>query len=174
MRIRIVALSALLILSSAGPGSVAASDATETPSKSAGAQAESVTDANQYLANLDQTLGMARHGDYGRLKRGSEVKLQAVREHIANLLKDHASTSELRPDDRIALANAQEEIKSIINNQEKDRMVCRSEAPTGTRFPTTECMTVGEREGRARAAGEGLEKFRRGECIPNETNTCGR
>ena len=174
MCIRILVLSALLVLSSAGYGSAAASADTKTLSERADAQAESIADTEQYLASIDQALELASKGEYGRLKRGSEEKLQAARDRIAVLLKGHASARELRPDDRIAVFNAQEVIKSIIQNQDKDRMVCRREAPTGSRIPTTECLTVGEREDRGRAASEGTAKVLREVCVPGEANPCGR
>lgn len=137
------------------------------------AQAESSTEASQYLATVDHTLALARKGEYGRLERGSEEKLKAARDRIADLLEGHASASELRPDDLIALQNAEAAIKSIIDNQDKDRMVCAREAGLGTRITRTECLTVGEREARGRGAMEVTEKVQREGCIPTVDNPCG-
>ena len=174
MSIRILVLSALLVLSSAGYGSAAASDDTKTLSERANAQVESIADAKQYLASIDQALALASKGEYGRLKRGSEKNLQAARDRIADLLKGHASARELQPDDRIAVYNAQEVIYSILRSQDKSRMVCRREAPTGSRIPTTECLTVAEREERGRAASESTGNVLREVCVPGETSSCSK
>ena len=168
MNIRILVMSSLLILSPV----ISASDATETQSKNPAVQAEADSEVNHYLANLDHTLGMARRGEYGRLKDGSGKKLLVVRQQIGNLLNGHASVKELQPGERLALSNAEEELDSIINKKNKDRMVCRSIASTGTRFSSNECLTVGDREDRAKSAAEAVEKFQRPECTPGEGQSC--
>lgn len=152
MSIRIFVLSGLLALSCAGYESAAASDDSNAQAEKATASAQAITDAKAYLAGIDHTLELAGKGEYGRLKRGSERRLQAARERIADLLNGHASTSELRPDDQFALVNAEETIKSIVQNEDKSRVVCRFQASTGSRIAAKECMTVAEREERARQA----------------------
>lgn len=170
MSIRILVLSVLLILS---PMLAATAATTDVSNKNTEARPQSGSEVSQYLANLDHTLGMARRGEYGRLNDGSGKRLQAVREHIGGLLNGHASVKELQPGERLALANAEEELDLIINKKNKDRMVCRSIASTGTRFSTNECLTVGDRENRAKSAAEAVEKFQRPECTLGEGSACG-
>ncbi len=169
MNTRILALSALLSISTVS----AATDATGAPNNNTDARVQADSEVSQYLANLDHTLGMARRGEYGRLKGGSAEKLQVVREQIGNLLSGHASVKELQPGQRLGLSNAEEELDSIVNKKNKDRMVCRSTATTGTRFSSNECLTVGDRESRAKSAAEAVEKFQRPECTIGEGSTCG-
>lgn len=170
---RMLILSCLLVLSSLGHGPAAASGDPQ-PVEDANAHAERITDAKKYLADIDQALALAYSGEYGRLKRGSEKQLQTARDRIADLLAGHTSARELPPEDRIAIYDAQQEINSILNNQDKNRVICRREARTGSRLATiNECMTIAEREARANLMREGVDKIQRNFCIPGEGQPCG-
>ena len=48
------------------------------------------------------------------------------------------------------------------------------EMVTGSRLPRTECMSVAEREARAKAARENTDKFIRNVCTPGEGSSCGQ
>lgn len=136
------------------------------------AQIQPETDAQAYLAKIDQTLALAANGQYGSLKRGSAEKLQVERERIANVLANRTTVADLPVDDRIAIQNAEDAITAILRNKDKDRMVCTREAKTGTRFATTECITIAEREARAKSAAESTSNVQRDACIPGENNPC--
>jgi hypothetical protein len=174
MSVRILVLSMLLVFSGGVRTAAAAVDPDpQTLGERADAQAEQITNAQAFVDEIDRSLALARKGGYGPLKKGSEKTLKADRDVIADLLKGHATASELKPDDRIAVYNAQEEITSILNNKDKNRMVCRKEAPIGTRIQTNICMTVAEREARAAAAKENTGDVQRERCAPGET-ACGK
>lgn len=130
------------------------------------------TEAQAYLAKIDDMLALAATGQYGMLKRGAAAQLQSERNRIASLLGTQATVAELPPDDRLAIQNAEDSITAILRNKEKERMVCTREAKTGTRFATSECMTVSEREARAKAAAEAVGDVQRETCVPNEFNSC--
>jgi len=173
MSIRILALSVAL-LASYGVQSAFAAGEPQTLGERADAQAEQITDAQAFVAEIDQSLSLASKGAYGPLKRGSEEKLRAARDVIAGLLEGHATASELKPDERIAVYNAQEEIHSILRNKDKSRMVCRKEADIGTRIQTNICLTVAEREERARLGSENTANLQRETCVPGATSTCSK
>ena len=135
-------------------------------------QALPETEAQAYLAKIDHTLEMAANGEYGNLKRGSAEKLQLERDKIASVLAIRATVAELSPDEALTVQNAEDGITAILRSKEKDRMVCTREAKTGTRFSTTECMTVSQRETRAASAAESTGKIQREVCIPGEGNGC--
>ena len=174
MSIRIFTLFGLLVLSTAGHVPAVASGDIQTLGERANAQTGNIADAEQYLASIDHTLELASKGEYGKLKRGSEKRLRAARDLIAGLLEGHASARELPQADRIAIFNAQETIKSIIDSQDKDRMVCSRTTTIGSILPATECMTVGERERRGRDLREGTDKIQRNACVPNEFTPCAK
>jgi hypothetical protein len=139
----------------------------------ADAQAERIADdTGRYLDELDQAIKLANDGQYGRLPRGSGGRLAEARQTIGNLLKDGVDPRSLKPEQRIELFNAHQTIESIIKKNDKDRIVCTRETNTGSRVSTTECLTVGEREERARMAQRGTESFQRAVCTPGPGNAC--
>jgi hypothetical protein len=174
MSFRFLLLSASMFLVSATGNMALASADPQTLAERADAQAEKITDADAFVAEIDQALVMAQKGAYGTLSKKATFNLHASRDVIANLLKGHANALELKPDDRIAVYNAQEEITAILRNKDKYRMVCRKEQEIGTRVQTTMCMTVGEREARAKAAAESTTGLQRETCVPGETSSCGK
>lgn len=166
-------LSCLLFLS-AGPALATAPNGQQAPVQDVNALAERIKDAKQYLADIDQALSMAASGDYGRLQRGWQERVQAARDRIANLLEGHASARELPPSERSEIYAAQNEINSILNHEDKGRLVCRKVMQTGSRLSkATECLTVAEREMRAQAVRQNVDKIQRTECIAGEGQPCG-
>ena len=170
MKLRSLLVPSLLALVLAVPAI-----AMEDPAiaQKADAQVERISaDLSKYIGEIDRAIAMAKEGQYGKLQRGSEARLTAARATIGDLLQNVSNPRDLPPDQRIALFNAHEEINSIINKQDKNRVVCTRERKTGSRLSTTECMTVGEREERARVAQAGTAAFQRAVCTPGEGNSC--
>jgi len=126
----------------------------------------------KYIAEIDRAIELAKEGGYGKLQRGSEARLASARETIGTLLRDVADPRELPVDKRLELFNAHETIASIIQHQDKNRVVCTRERKTGSRLGTTECLTVGEREERAKVSAELARDTQRVMCSPGETSTC--
>ena len=162
----------VLTLSFTCHGVVAATPAGQDPA-SAETQAQPQTEAQAYLAKIDHTLAMAADGQYGNLKRGSAKKLQVERDLIASILATKPTVADLSPDEALTIQNAEDGITAILRSKEKDRMVCTREAKTGTRFATTECMTVAQREARSNSAAEATGNVQRNVCVPGEGNGCG-
>ena len=137
-------------------------------------QVEGVTDVNKFLAETDESLKLARSGVYGKLKPGDMDRLEAARDSIKALLDGHASAQELGPEDRVALYQAQDVISSTLRKDDKDRIVCKQIAQTGSRLrPVTECLTVGQREQRALATRQIVDKIQTENCIVGEGQACG-
>jgi hypothetical protein len=130
------------------------------------------TNVAKYVAEIDRAIEMAKEGGYGKLQRGSEARLVTARETIGALLRDVADPRELPADKRIELFNAHETIASILKHQDKSRVVCTSDRKTGSRLKTTECLTVGEREERAKVSAELARETQRVLCVPGETSVC--
>lgn len=141
-------------------------------SERAQANAERISDADAFVKEIDDAIYAARAGDYGRLKKGTIVRIEMARDRIDELLEGHDSAMELEPDERIELYNAQEMITGAIRSDDKNREVCKRELVTGSRLPKTECMTVAEREARRKLAQQQTEKFINNLCIIGEGNDC--
>ena len=169
---RVILASCLLTLALSCNGPVTAAPVGQD-AVSAGFQAPPETEAQAYLAKIDHTLAMAANGQYGTLKRGSAKKLQVERDLIASILAVRPTVADLSPDEALKIQNAEDGITSILRSEEKDRMVCTREAKTGTRFATTECMTVAQREARSNSAAEATDNVQRNVCVAGEGNNCG-
>jgi hypothetical protein len=175
MKIRNLLAAAVLFAIAFDASAIAQDSAQSDKSARADAQVEKIaTNLAKYIGEIDRAIAMAREGQYGKLQRGSEERLVNAREKIGALLHDVSDPRELSPDKRIELFNAHEEIASIINHQDKGRVVCTRERKTGSRLSTTECMTVGEREERARIAALGTNSMQQNVCTPGEGNACTR
>ena len=129
-------------------------------------------EAQAYLAKIDHTLDMAGNGQYGNLKRGSADKLKIERDRIAGLLAIRSTVADLSAAEALIVQNTEDGITAILRCKEKDRTVCTREAKTGTRFSTTECMTVSQREALSTSAAESTGNIQREVCIPGTGNPC--
>ena len=158
----------ILLMALSGAGTALAFPAKDS---SRGAHADAyvatISSASIFLEELEHTVAMAMDGDYGRIKGADVDRMLAAQKTIKSLLAGHDNARHLQPDERIALYNAQEAIKAIVRNDEKNRKVCKRVAGTGTRLAKAECMTVAEREARAKAVRESAwhqQHFREPPC----------
>lgn len=167
MIVRTLALSCMLAVTSLSHASISTS-MNDSVQARADARVNRITDAAKFVSEVDTSVEMARNGGYGKLPRGSVKRLEQAQEAINDLLDGHASARELPPQERVALYNAQETITSILRNDDKNRVICKREAATGSRLTKTECMTVAQREARARASAEMTSRTQRGVIYPGE------
>jgi hypothetical protein len=141
----------------------------------ADAQAEAISgDTGKYLAELDRAIRLAKEGQYGKLPKGATERLTTLRMTIGDLLAGGVDPRTLSPDQRLALFNSHQEIEAILKKNDKSRMVCTREAEIGSRVTKTSCMTVGEREERARLAQRGTDSMQRNVCTPGPGNACSK
>lgn len=116
----------------------------------ADAFADKNNDAAEFLREIDYTMTLALAGEYGGISGADVDRLKKARDTIVLLLKDQVRATDLEPEQRLALYNAQEVMTSILRNDEKNRQVCAKVVAIGSRLPRYECMTVGDREERRR------------------------
>lgn len=127
-------------------------------------------DSIAFMEEVDTSLKLAKSGEYGRLTPGRIARMTAARNKIASLLKGHATGADIKLEDRIEVYNQHQIVLSAVRSTDKDRIVCKRVAAIGTRLAETECMTVGQREARAKLGRENLDKMRRNICFPGEGN----
>jgi hypothetical protein len=87
---------------------------------------------------------MQQGGKYGYISGPERARVEKSLEIMQKLLTEHANASDLRAEDKVALVNAQEEVNSILTQNDNDRLVCEHKAKMGTKFPVTTCRTYGE------------------------------
>lgn len=125
----------------------------------ADAAAANIEDVDDYLRGMGDAVALAKKGEYGKLDRKSRQTLEQSWARLQALLDGHDSPMELPLDERIALLNAQERIVGILERHPRDTMICRKKRSTGTRIPATECLTIAQREARARHAREAMDRL---------------
>lgn len=148
--------------------------ATHAADPEEAARAEEATskirDAKDYLRDMRDTVELAKRGEYGKLKSQEREQLDASYRRMKELLDGHASPLELSLADRIDLFNAQESIVAIVDRHPKDTMICRRQKSTGTRIPSTECLTIAQREARALGAREAADRLPKRMCDREQLN----
>ena len=146
----------LLLFLAAAP--VAAADESDTAARAEAATAE-IGDAKAYLRDMRTAVELAKKGEYGKIKQKERAVLDDSYARLKQLLDGHDSPLELPLAERIEVFNAQERIVAIVERHPKDTMICRKKQSTGTRIPATECLTIAQREARARSAREAMDRL---------------
>ena len=96
--------------------------------------------------------GMKPGGRYEFLKESDRYRVDTNLDKMEALLQKHAGENDLGTHDKIALANAQEEVNAILRHNDSNRLVCESRAPVGSHLPVKTCRTFGEIELRRKSA----------------------
>jgi hypothetical protein len=105
----------------------------------------------QTLAGFEQEAteiraGMHQGGRYEFLKADDKSRVEARLNSMQALLQKHATQNDLNSNDKITLANEQEEVNAILKHNDSNRLVCESRAPIGSHLPVKTCRTYGEIE----------------------------
>ena len=144
---------AIALLLAAGP--LQAADESER----AQAAMANIRDVPDYLRGMRDAVDLAKKGEYGKIDRKQRKTLEQSYDRLRELLAGRATPLELSLEDRIEVFNAQERIVAILERHPRDTMICRKKQNTGTRIPATECLTIAQREARARNAREAMDRL---------------
>lgn len=98
-------------------------------------------------------------GTYGLIKAADRARVENRLDEMLKLLQAHADEGDMPRADKIALANAQEEVNGILRHNDSNRLVCESRAPVGSNIPVTTCRTFGEMEQQRRDAQKSMGDF---------------
>jgi coenzyme F420-reducing hydrogenase alpha subunit len=83
-------------------------------------------------------------GLYDHISSSEKARVDERLKEMHNLLAAHANAADMPEQDKIALANAQEEINGILSHNDNNRLICEHVAPVGSHRPITTCRTYGE------------------------------
>ena len=115
---------------------------------------------------------LARKGDYGRLSTVQINMLLEARNRLSQLANANASIDDFDADEQRSFEHALERINRLTRSANKERVVCKYVIKTGTRFGTRECLTVAQREARAKSSRDRTEQIQRAICN-NSAAQCG-
>ncbi len=97
---------------------------------------------NQNVDRIHQQ--MQPGGVYEHVSPTEKSRVDHDIELMRKLLQAHASENDMPADDKVALANAQEEVNGILSHNDNNRLICERSAATGSHIRTTRCRTYGE------------------------------
>lgn len=86
-----------------------------------------------------------KKGDYAHLSDDERAAILHAQEPIYALTEGKTTVDELNGDQRIALANALESVKALVNKADDARVVCERVRVVGSNMPQNKCMTVAQR-----------------------------
>ncbi|MET0229362.1 MAG: hypothetical protein ABW186_00355 [Rhodanobacteraceae bacterium] len=74
------------------------------------------------------------------------------------------SVATMKEDQKIALFNAQETVNSILTLRDRDRVICRKEAPVGSHIPVTSCHSYAQEVEAREGTKKQLDEWGRAPC----------
>lgn len=83
-------------------------------------------------------------GVYEHISPSERTRISHDVEVMRQLLQAHATENDMPAEDKVALANAQEEVNGILSHNDNNRLICEHSAATGSHIQTTRCHTYGE------------------------------
>ena len=89
--------------------------------------------------------GMESDGKYEYVKPAEKATITKKLDEMDKLFEaGGGSVSTMKEDQKIALFNAQETVNSILTLRDRDRVICKKEAPVGSHIPVTSCHTYAQ------------------------------
>src|SRR4051812_6872543 len=103
--------------------------------------------------------GMESGGRYEYVKPAEQQTIEKKLTEMGTIFDQAGgSVANMKEDQKIALFNAQETVNSILTLRDRDRVICKKEAPVGSHIPVTSCHTYGQevesREGTKKILGD--------------------
>lgn len=118
-------------------------------------------------------VALAQKGEYGRLSKVQYFMIKEAHSRIEQLAQANASFEDFDSDEKRIFDHASERINRLTRRTDENRMVCKRVVKTGTRLAESECLTVAQREARAKGSRERVEKFLTGVCAGQDVGVCG-
>ena len=95
-------------------------------------------------------------GAYSRLNPAAKERLTHAQGKVFRLLDGKSTVEHLNELQKVELFNALQEVQAILDDNEKDRLICKRERKVGTAIRETRCATVAQREELEKGAREWL------------------
>ena len=112
-------------------------------------------------AQIEQDLADGK--TYAEITQSDRTKVRESLHRISGMLEGVESIDALSDEARVRVFNDQEQINQILTMAEADsRLVCTSEAKTGSRRKVTTCETVAERNRRRELDQENQREMQKG------------
>lgn len=87
---------------------------------------------------------MLKDGRFSFVTDAEYKTITANLDAMDELFTKYGDVDQMHKDNKIALFNHQEVVNSILRQRDNDRLICDSEAPTGSHIHITKCRTYGD------------------------------
>lgn len=108
---------------------------------------------------------MENGGRYEYVKPKERVQVEQNLDVMGTLFDEYGTVQAMKEDAKIKLFNAQEVVNSILTLRDRDRVICKKEAPIGSHIPIVSCHTYGQEQEAQVATRNQMEDWKRGPCI---------
>lgn len=87
---------------------------------------------------------MAPGGRFEFVTKEEQAKLNNDLDAMGAMFDKFGTVAQMDRETKIALFNDQESVNTILTRRDAERLICKSEMPTGSHIPTTKCRTYGD------------------------------
>ena len=112
-------------------------------------------------------------GKYEYVKEGERFTIDQKLKEMDALFATSDTVQGMTENDRIALFNAQETVNSILQQRDRDRVICKKEAPIGSHIPVTTCFSYGQQQDASKTSHKLMDSWSRTQCGNNGNGSCG-
>jgi hypothetical protein len=104
-------------------------------------------------------------GRYEYLKPAERTQVDQGLDQMTALFDKYGDVSAMTEQAKIELFNAQEKVNSTLTLRDRDRVICKKEAPVGSHIPIVQCHTYGQAEDAKRGTEKQMTDWRRAQCV---------
>jgi hypothetical protein len=108
---------------------------------------------------------MEEGGRYEYVNQAERKTIDRKLTEMTTLFEQAGSVAAMKEDQKIALFNAQETVNSILTRRDRDRVICKKQAPVGSHIPVTSCHTYGQEEDARRDTRKKLNDWQQTPCV---------
>lgn len=132
-------------------------------------------DTREAFDSVEQNVrkNMAPGGKYEFVKPDERRTIEKKLGEMDALFNQAGSVANMKEDQKIALFNAQETVNSILTLRDRDRVICKKEAPVGSHIPVTTCHTYGQEIEARQGTQKQLDDWSRPQCV-GDNPACGK
>ncbi|HEY6984558.1 MAG TPA: hypothetical protein VH375_00635 [Rhodanobacteraceae bacterium] len=116
---------------------------------------------------------MTPGGKYEYVKPEEQKTIEKKFSEMDALFTQAGSVANMKEDQKIALFNAQETVNSILTLRDRDRVICKKEAPVGSHIPVTTCHTYAQEVEAHQGTTKQLSDWSRPQCV-GDNPACGK
>lgn len=116
----------------------------------------------EIAANVRQE--MEGGGRYQYVKPDERRTIDQKLTEMETLFSENGSVQGMKQDIKVKLFNDQEVVNSILTHRDRDRVICKNEAPLGSHIPVTTCHTYGQEEEAREGTHNQLDEWKRTAC----------